>query len=232
MNRTQISETPGCEPVIRLARPADLAALGDFFGGLSLRSRYQRFFVPVIPNQVLLRRMASTATAQEASAAAQEASAAGPDAGAAAGADPGADPDNLVASHGGGIIGHAMAADRATAGGERTTDIGVVVADAWQGRGVGSALVRELLARARGRGVTSVTMDVLHGNQQVLAMITSHWPASSISHCADYRTVRIRLPGRTYSSPPAAAPVPVLAHGASGSCLAGARVERAKVRVP
>ena len=71
-----------------------------------------------------------------------------------------------------------MAADRAAAAGGSLTEIGVVVADAWQGRGVGSALVRALLSRAQARGVTSLSMDVLPGNHQVLAMITAHWAAA------------------------------------------------------
>ncbi len=90
-----------------------------------------------------------------------------------------------------------------------TTDIGVVVADAWQGRGVGSALMRGPLARAQTRGVSSVTMDVLHDNRQVLAVITSHWPAARMGHCSDYRTIRIPLPRPAYPSPPGAVPADV-----------------------
>ena len=56
------------------------------------------------------------------------------------------------------------------------TDIGVVVADAWQGQGVGSALVRALVSRAQARGVTSLSMDVLPGNHRVLAMIAGTGP--------------------------------------------------------
>ena len=58
------------------------------------------------------------------------------------------------------------------------TEIGVVVADAWQGRGVGSALVGALIRRAQARGVTSLIMDVLAGNRQALALIAGHWAAA------------------------------------------------------
>ena len=54
----------------------------------------------------------------------------------------------------------------------------MVVADAWQGQGVGSALVRALISRARARGVTSLSMEVLPGNRDVLAMIAGHWTAA------------------------------------------------------
>ena len=82
--------------------------------------------------------------------------------------------DAVIAVRGGVIVGHAMAADRTDPRGTRVTDIGVVVADAWQGRGLGSALMRAQVTRAQARGVTLLEMDVLDGNRQVLDMITSH----------------------------------------------------------
>jgi len=74
-------------------------------------------------------------------------------------------------------------------------DIGVVIADAWQGHGVGSALTRALMSAATTRGVTAVTMDVLHSNSRVLAMIASHWPAARIGRGADFATVQAELIG-------------------------------------
>jgi ribosomal protein S18 acetylase RimI-like enzyme len=81
------------------------------------------------------------------------------------------DADVLVATQSGAIIGHAMAVDSAGPGGDAMAEIGVVVADAWQGRGVGSGLVRALAARARARGATAVVMEVMAENQRVLGMI-------------------------------------------------------------
>ncbi len=150
---------------IRPALPADLAALGDFFAELSVQSRYLRFFAPVTPGPALLRRLAGTAGTLDA----------------------------VIAVADGVIIGHAMAADRAASRGDRMTDIGVVVADAWQGGGIGSALVRALVVRAQARGVTAVAMDVLPGNHQVLAMIARHWPAARTGHAPDYVSIEIRL---------------------------------------
>ena len=153
---------------IRPPDPADLAALTGFLAGLSTRTRVQRFFAPVRPTPALVR-----------SACGQ-----GGPAGRA---------DVLLATHGGVIIGHAMAADRGPAG-ESLTEIGVVVADAWQGQGVGSALVRALLGRAQARGVTSLSMDVLPGNNQVLAMIAGHWAAARTRRDADCVTIQVALP--------------------------------------
>ena len=109
--------------------------------------------------------------------------------------------DAVIALADGTVVGHAMAADehapsseRACSGGhvrraEQHSDIGVVVADSWQGQGVGSALMKALVARAVHRGVTCLTMDVLHGNHQVLAMIAAHWPMSRSSRSRECLTI-------------------------------------------
>jgi acetyltransferase len=155
-----------------------MAALGDFFSGLSAQTRYLRFFAPVTPTPAMLRVLSGG----------------------------GAHVDALVAVRDGVIIGHAMAADQPATEGSPSpgaardpqqpgvTDIGVVVADAWQGRGVGSALVRALVTRAQARGVRSMTMDVLHANHTVLAMIERRWPAADIGHCRESAAIHIQLP--------------------------------------
>ncbi len=158
---------------IRTVGPADLTALRDFFAGLSAQTRYLRFFGPVTPTPALLHLLSGAAAHVHA----------------------------VVAVQGGVIVGHAMAADGIEPRGSSVTDIGVVVADAWQGRGLGSALVRTLVAGAQARGVTFVVMDVLHANPQVLAMITGHWPAAGLDVSRDCVTARIRLAG------PAAGPL-------------------------
>ena len=68
-----------------------------------------------------------------------------------------------------------------------------MVADAWQGQGVGSALVRALISRARARGVTSLSMEVLPGNRDVLAMIAGHWPAARTHRGVDSMTIQAGL---------------------------------------
>ena len=175
---SRFDSRPQAAAIIRPTGPADMAALGDFFAGLSLQTRYLRFFAPVRPTPALLRMLAGGA----------------------------ANVDAVVAVRGGVIIGHAMAADQTATEGSRrpgavrdpqeltVTDIGVVVADAWQGRGVGSALVRALVARAQARGVTSLTMEVLYANHQVLSMIQRRWPAAEIGHFRECATIHVRLP--------------------------------------
>ncbi|HEX9039530.1 MAG TPA: GNAT family N-acetyltransferase [Trebonia sp.] len=173
------TQTEAGFPVTAAIRPssaADTGALADFFAGLSVQSRYLRFFAPLTPGPAMVRRMS--------------------------GADGGA--DVVVAVRGGVIIGHAMAVDQAGPRGARTADIGVVVADAWQGLGVGSALMSALSARARTRDVTSLTMDVLPGNHRMLALIARHWPAACVEDSWDFATFRVRLPRQQPQARPAA----------------------------
>ena len=104
LKRGQTGWTGGrAAAAIRPARSADLAALGDFFAGLSARTRYLRFFGPVTPSPALLRQLCGLADTIDA----------------------------VVAVRDGIIVGHAMAADRTGPRGTLVTDIGVVVADAW-----------------------------------------------------------------------------------------------------
>jgi GNAT superfamily N-acetyltransferase len=150
---------------IRPARPTDLAALGEFFAGLSPRTRYLRFFAAITPTGSMLRRLAGSAGA-----------------------------DALVATDGGVIIGHAMAVDQAGPGRGPTADVGVVVADAWQGRGIGSALLRALIGRAQARGVAWLTMDVQHGNTLMRGIIVRRWATACPDYSSDCLTFRVPLP--------------------------------------
>jgi GNAT superfamily N-acetyltransferase len=176
---------------------ADLAALTGFFDGLSTRTRVQRFFAPVRPTPAMVRL--ACGLARRTGHAGQDGHT-GQDSQAA-------QADVLVATHGGVIVGHAMAADGAPVPLDGpVTEIGVVVADAWQGQGVGAALVRALVSRAQARGVTAIRMDVLPGNRDVLAMIDGHWTAARTHRSADCVTLQVALPPAAQARPhPAAA---------------------------
>ncbi|MEU7829925.1 GNAT family N-acetyltransferase [Nonomuraea sp. NPDC049129] len=80
--------------------------------------------------------------------------------------------DALVATLDGEIIGHAMS----YRGGAADVEIAVVVADEWQGKGLGPYLIDVLLFRAAVRGAKTVGMDVLGENRRVLRMIRRLWP--------------------------------------------------------
>src|SRR5487761_1098202 len=131
VNRIQDDETGRIG--IRQACVADCAALGDFLAALSPQTRYLRFFTGAP------RATASTLRLL------------------AGGGD---NIDAVVATEGGTIIGHAMAVDCTSCPGTRAAEIGVMVADARQRQGIGSALTRELAARSLARGVNTFVMDV------------------------------------------------------------------------
>ncbi len=175
MTRTQLAEpdaavTGRCGGTVlyRGAVAADREAIRSFVIGLSLRTRFLRFFTPASPpSSAVLRGMS--------------------------GAIPGT--DALVATCNGVIVGHAMAADVAGPDGGPVTDIGLVVADRWQNRGVGSEILRRLVERAAARGVRVLVMDVLPENRPMLAMISRRWADAAYEFGADSVTVRVYLPG-------------------------------------
>jgi GNAT superfamily N-acetyltransferase len=159
----------GAEPPRIEIRPAgrpDAADIRDFISGLSVRTQFLRFFASVAPPSTgLLRRLCGTDGSS----------------------------DVVIATRRGSVIGHAMAVDRTGGDGVRTSDIGLVVADRWQQLGVGSALLRSVVARAAARGVGVLVMDVLPGNRQVLAMIARRWPGARHKFSADSITIRACL---------------------------------------
>ena len=150
------------ETQIRAASEPDVAAITSFISGLSLRSRYLRFFTGAGPSSAVIRLLAGTGGA-----------------------------DVLVATCDGAVVGHAIAVE--DPGPPVLADVGVVVADEWQGRGLGSALLRALVARAGARGVTGLTMSVLPENRRVLAMISDHWPTAGPHAQRDSVTFRVPI---------------------------------------
>ncbi|MFC8596943.1 GNAT family N-acetyltransferase [Isoptericola sp. NPDC057191] len=71
----------------------------------------------------------------------------------------------LVADHDGAVAGYATYAQwRAKAGYRHTVEDSVYVADGFQGRGLGRALMTELVARARAAGHHVMLADIEAGN--------------------------------------------------------------------
>jgi GNAT superfamily N-acetyltransferase len=162
-----IQSTGGAKQIgIRQASRADCAAIGQFMASLSPKTRYLRFFsgAPSV-SSAMLRRMAGE----------------------------GGNVDVVVATEDGAIIGHAMAAGTSGPAGARVAEIGVVVTDTRQGRGLGRALTRELAERARAHGASTVSMDVLAENRRALAMIDRAWPAAHYQRSGPYLTIQASL---------------------------------------
>ncbi len=174
MNRTQLEE-PGRPAArarggveYRTVAAADRDAMLSFLDGLSLRTRFLRFFAPASPpSPAVLRAMCGG----------------------------GLTTDAIVATDGGAIVGHGMAADSLSPGGCLVSDIGVVVADRCQNHGIGSQILDRLVARATARGVSVLVMDVLAENKQMLAMIARRWAGAGYRFGGGAVTARVHLPG-------------------------------------
>jgi L-amino acid N-acyltransferase YncA len=168
VNGTQPSAGP--EWTLRPAGAADTDALRVFLTGLSLRTRYLRFFAGVLPvTPAFLRRMS----------------------GVTAGGDL---VDALVVTDDGTVIGHGMATDTRDDAGRPVTELAVVVADEHRGRGAGSALMRALTVRAQARGASTLLLDVLAENREMLDLVTHYFPAAGYRRSGPYLAIRVPLP--------------------------------------
>jgi GNAT superfamily N-acetyltransferase len=155
MNRTlslapadELAARERCD--IREAAPGDADIIRTFVAGLSVHTQYMRFFTAVAPpSPGLLRLLAGGGT--------------------------GKSDILLVTDECGGVIGHGMAVDVVRDGVLRA-DIGLVVADSWQGRGLGTRLLSLLSERAARRGVAALVLDILPSNARMLGIISRRWP--------------------------------------------------------
>ncbi|HEY3493861.1 MAG TPA: GNAT family N-acetyltransferase, partial [Polyangiaceae bacterium] len=92
-----------------------------------------------------------------------------------------------------------------------TAEVSLLVADAWQGRGVGTALFRRLATLGRARGVAGFTADVLPNNGRMLAVFNKSGLAVESKLDRGVYEVRMAFPvtperslRRQDSSPPSA----------------------------
>ena len=140
----------GAEIVIRQVEPDDAAQLKIAFEHLGAVSRYRRFLAPLdhlSPEQVAYLTHVDH-TDHEAIAAL-----------------------DAVTGEGIGIARFVRDPDDA-----RLAEVAIVVTDAWQGRGVGTALVERLAARMRTVGVERIAARMLVGSEA---------PRRLIASCAD-----------------------------------------------
>jgi GNAT superfamily N-acetyltransferase len=143
---------------LRQAGPADSAAIRDFVCRLSPRTQRLRFFAAVAPPSTGLLRALTGASGR---------------------ADV-----LLVTDSDGTLIAHGMAADVAGRDGMESS-IGLVVADGWQRRSVGTQLLCALTTRAARRGVGTLVLEVLPDNHVMLGIIGRQWPDAPAERTAD-----------------------------------------------
>jgi RimJ/RimL family protein N-acetyltransferase len=131
--------------LVRQVRPGDASALARAYASLGEQSRYRRFFtaIPEIPESVLTELTEIDHQDREVLVAVP-----------------------LLSSE---IIGGCQfvrSADRPD-----TAEVAVTVVDAWQNRGVASALLARLSERALEDGIEYFTAEILAENRAVLAML-------------------------------------------------------------
>jgi acetyltransferase len=144
--------------LLRQAGPADDTGIREFVCGLSHRTQRLRFFACVAPPSTgLLRALCG---------------------------GPGRADILLVTDGQGSVIAHGMAADVPAAGGHEAS-IGLVVADAWQRRGIGARMLSALVGRAASRGARSLVLDVLPDNDVMLGIIARRWPDAPAQRTPD-----------------------------------------------
>ena len=138
---------------LRDAGPPDAAALTDLLRLLSPASAFMRFLVGFgEPKPALVRGLLAT----------------GPRRGAL-----------LAVLPGGTAVGHACWSVSAGPDGGGVVDVGVLVLDGWQRRGVGRALVEAAVARAADAGGTVLHLDVHPENRALIAALRRRLPTAT-----------------------------------------------------
>jgi len=98
------------------------------------------------------------------------------------------DSEAVAAFHGGEIVGVARYAL-----GPAGHDLAIVVADAWQRRGVSTVLLGRLMALARSRGIRSFNANLLADNRPVIDMIRHAFPGARFERAGSELEARISL---------------------------------------
>jgi acetyltransferase len=140
-------------------RPEDREAVRAFLAGLSLDSAYRRFFTGIgSPSSTLVRRLVEVDHDRRSALLA-----------VAGGERAGRE------ISGGEVVGLA---DTAVLADGVTVELGVVIADAWQRRGLGPRLVAAALAPAVARGCTTLRAHTLPDNARVARLLHRRWPGA------------------------------------------------------
>jgi len=142
----EIALRDGTRVRMRPIRPDDEPRLAALYDQLSRDTRYQRFFSVMRRLPPDWARFLANVDYERRFALVAEA----PD-----------DPDTLIA-----------VARYEPAGEPDTAEVAFVVQDAWQGRGLGLVLFRELLSAAEGNGIRRFRAWVLAENRRMLELIT------------------------------------------------------------
>jgi GNAT superfamily N-acetyltransferase len=156
VNRTQpeaLALRQCAPPTLRRAHPGDEAGLAAMLAGLSAQTFYQRFLSGG-ELSARLRAQLFHAPAERGAWLAVADGVAG----------------ETVVGHACWVFEPGVPADRPVA------ELAAVVADGWQGRGLGSRLLAAVARDATGAGAAAVHMYLLAENRRLLARIGREWP--------------------------------------------------------
>jgi GNAT superfamily N-acetyltransferase len=143
------------EWTIEPIRDADRAGLLELFASCSPETIQHRFFGPVreFPRRYLADLLAGTPDVHDA----------------------------VVARHCDGMTLAGMASLGAVSEyGSGVAELGVLVTDAWQRQGLGTAMVELLVQRARARGVRHIAASVLPGRDDVFRVLDDRLPSHRV----------------------------------------------------
>ena len=152
------SHDPAAAVRVRAMTAADAAALDEVFAGLSPRSRFLRYHVATPRLTARMRRVLLDIDGQRHRALVAEV-----DDTASGGPPPGVRAigiGRLIALHG------------------QSAEVAVEVVDDWQGRGVGTLLLRRLAAEATRGGYQEVVADVLPENRAMQRLLARVFPGA------------------------------------------------------
>ena len=194
---------------IRPIRPDDAQALVRAYDNLGEQSRYRRFFtvMPELPDATLKAAVEVDHADHEALVAVL-----------------------LLSTE---IVGECRfirLADQPD-----TAEVGVTVVDAWQGRGLGSALLARLSERAAEAGIEYFTAEVLAENRTMLGLLPGLGQVETESH-GPVVTARVELAEPPHPPTPATPATPdflaLLTAAARGDIVSVPILLRRLIRVP
>lgn len=160
MNSELLVEAPAI--ATRPVRSDDLIAFERMWFRLSEETIYRRFHAPIRRLSLKLRRYLVDVDHR--------------------------DHDALVAVAGGEVI--AVARYHRCADEPAAAEVAVLVEDAWQGRGLGMRMLRELACLARRRGIDVLTGDVQSDNLRMLGLVRSLVGSAALQPDGDLVHVR------------------------------------------
>ena len=158
----------GSEVGVRPIEPDDKERLRDGFAAMSMESRYQRFLTPLDSMSDSMLRYLTEVDHH--------------------------DHEALVAFEPGSGRGIGVARYVRDTNDPASAEAAVTVADDWHGRGLGSALLREIAEHARGEGIERFTAYVLARNEDMIDILFRLGPAKVVDRSNGTVQIAAELP--------------------------------------